>query len=139
MFSCLILLFTPMESEMLDASISTFVGRNSSCKNYLFLGKVHIEIRKFDGSNSALWKNKMRDVLVPRKQTRPLGGKAKKPDDMDDDDSEELDALIMSTIRLHLADNVYVTVLDNKKMSKKFGKSYAIHMRRKLQQTKCFL
>ena len=80
----------------------------------------------------------MRDVLVPRKQTRPLGGKAKKPDDMDDDDSEELDALIMSTIRLHLADNVYVTVLDNKKMSKKFGKSYAIHMRRKLQQTKCF-
>ena len=66
MLNCLILLFTPMESETLDASSSTSVGRNSSCKNYSFLGKDHIEIRKFDGSNFALWKNKMRDVLVQR-------------------------------------------------------------------------
>ena len=98
---------------MLDASSSTSVGRNSSSKNYSFLGKDHIEIRKFDGSNFALWKNQMRDVLVQRKQTRPLGGKAKKPNDMDDDDWEELDALTMSTIRLHLADSVYFTVLDS--------------------------
>ena len=35
---------------MLDASSSTPVGRNSSSKNYSFLGKDHIEIRKFDGS-----------------------------------------------------------------------------------------
>ena len=56
----------------------------------------------------------MRDVLVPRKQTRPLGGKAKKPDDMDDDDWEELDAVTMSTFRVHLANSVYFTVLDNK-------------------------
>ena len=55
----------------------------------------------------------MRDVLVQRKQTRPLGGIAKKPNDMDDDDWEELDALTMSTIRLHLADSVYFTVLDS--------------------------
>ena len=79
---------------MLDVSSSTYVARNSSSKNYSFLGKDHIEIRKFDGSNFALWKNQMRDVLVQRKQTRPLGGKAKKPDDMDDDDWEELDALM---------------------------------------------
>ena len=97
---------------MLDVSSSTYVARNSSSKNYSFLGKDHIEIRKFDGSNFALWKNQMRDVLVQRKQTRPLGGKAKKPNDMDDDDWEELDALTMSTIRLHLADSVYFTVLD---------------------------
>ena len=98
---------------MLDVSSSTNVARNSSSKNYSFLGKDHIEIRKFDGSNFALWKNQMRDVLVQRKQTRPLGGKAKKPNDMDDDDWEELDALTMSTIRLHLADSVYFTVLDS--------------------------
>ena len=36
----------------------------------------------------------MHDVLVQRKQMRPLGGKAKKPDDMNDDDWEELDALM---------------------------------------------
>ena len=78
---------------MLDAYSCTFVGRNSSSKNYSFLGKNYIEIRKFDGSNFDLWKNQMRNVFVQRKQTRPLGGKVKKPDDMDDDDWEELDAL----------------------------------------------
>mgnify|MGYP000187974207 CR=1 FL=1 len=56
----------------------------------------------------------MHDVLVQKKQMRPLGGKAKKPDDMDDDDWEQLDALTMSTIRLHLADSVYFIVLDSK-------------------------
>ena len=56
---------------MLDASSSTSVGHNSSSKNYSFLGKDHIEIRKFDGSNFALWKNQMRDVLVQRKQRGP--------------------------------------------------------------------
>ena len=126
-----------MESKTLNASNSTSVGRNSSCKNYSFLGKDHIEIRKFDGSNFALWKNQMRDVLVQIKQTRPLGGKVKKPDDMDDDDWKELDDWTMSTIRLHLADSVYFTGLTIKS-PKNFGKRYAIHMRRKLQQTKCF-
>ena len=62
----------------------------------------------------SLWKNQMHDVLVQRKQTRPLGGKEKKPDDMDDDDWEELDALTMSTIRPHLVDSVYFTALDSK-------------------------
>ena len=99
---------------MLDVSSSTYVARNSSSKNYSFLGKDHIEIRKFDGSNFALWKNQMRDVLVQRRKTRSLGSKAKKPDDMDDDDWEELDALTMSTLRLHLADSVYFIVLDSK-------------------------
>ena len=87
-----------MESETLDASSSTSVGRNSSCKNYSFLGNNPIEIRNFDGSNFALWKNHIRDVLVQRKQMRPLGGKSKKSDDMDDDDWEELDALTVTTI-----------------------------------------
>ena len=49
---------------MLDVSSSTHVACNSSSKNYSFLGKDHIEIQKFDGSNFALWKNQMRDVLV---------------------------------------------------------------------------
>ena len=119
---------------MLDASRSTSVGRNSSSKKYSFLGKDHIEIRKFDGSNFALWKNQMHDVLVQKKQTRPLGGKAKKSDDMDDDDDwEELDALTMSTIRVHLVDNVYFIVLDSKN-SKEGCKNL---MRRKLQLTRC--
>ena len=67
MLNCLILLFTPMESETLDASSSTFLGHNSSCKNYSFSGKYHIEIRKFYESKFSLWKNQMCDVLVQRK------------------------------------------------------------------------
>ena len=54
----------------------------------------------------------MRDVLIQRRQLRPLGGEAKRPEGMTKDDWEELDLLAMSTIRLHLADNVYFTVLD---------------------------
>ena len=116
----------------MDASSTTSVGRNSSCKNYSFFGKYHIEIDKFDGSKFSLSKNQMRDVLVQRKQTRPLGGKSKMPDDVDDDDWEELDALTMSTIRLQvLADSVYFTVLDNKNFEE-LWKCYAIHMRTKL-------
>ena len=76
---------------MLDASSSTSVGCSSSCKNQPFLGKDHIEIRKFDGSNFVLWKNQIYDVPVQRRQMRGLGGIAKKPDDMDDDDWEELE------------------------------------------------
>ena len=86
----------------------------SSWKNYLFLGKDQIQIHKFDGSNFALWKNQMLDVLVQRKKTRPLGGKAKNPDDMDDDNWEEFDALTMSMIRLLVAYSVYFTILDSK-------------------------
>ena len=56
---------------------------------------------------------------------------------MDDDDWEELDALTMSTIRLHLVDSVYFIVLDSKN-SKELWKKVCKHMRRKLQQTKCF-
>ena len=75
-------------------------------------GKDHLEIRKFDGSNFSWWKNQMREVLIQRRQLRPLGGEGKRPEGMSKDDWEEPDLLAMSTIRLHLADNVYFTVLD---------------------------
>ena len=54
----------------------------------------------------------MRDVLIQRRQLRPLSGEAKRPKGMTNDDWEELDLLEMSTIRLHLVENVYFTVLD---------------------------
>ena len=114
-----------MASEMSDVSSGSRGG--NPYKNYAFHGKEQLEIRKFDGSNFALWKNQMRDVLVQRRQMKPLGGEEKRPDDTDDDDWKELDAMTMSTIRLHLADNVYFTVLDCKN---------SIPMKRKPQLTK---
>ena len=58
------------------------------------------EIQKFDGSNFALWKNKMRDVLIQKMQLRPLSREAKRPEGMINDNRKELDLLAMSTIRL---------------------------------------
>lgn len=56
----------------------------------------------------------MCNLLVQRRQTRPLGSKAKKLDDMDDDDDdwEECDALIVSTIKVHLTYIVCFFILD---------------------------
>ena len=85
-----------------------------SNRNFQIHGKDHFEIREFDVSDFAFCKNQMCDAVVQRRQMRPLGGKAKKPDDVDNDDRKEVDALTMSTIRLHLADSVYFTVLDSK-------------------------
>ena len=99
-------------SEMSEVSSTSRGGSFNSHRNHSMSGKDHLEIRKFDGSNFALWKNQMRDVLIQRRQLRPLSGEAKRPEGMTKDDWEELDLLAMSTIRLHLADNVYFTVLD---------------------------
>ena len=58
------------------------------------------------------WKNQMRDVIIQRRQLSPLSGEAKRPKGMNNDRWEELDLLAMFTIRLHLANNVYFTVLN---------------------------
>ena len=54
----------------------------------------------------------MRDVQVQRRKLRTLSGEAKRPEGIINDEWEELDLLVMSTIRLHLADNVQFTGLD---------------------------
>ena len=75
----------------------------------------------------------MHGVLVQRKQTRPLGGKAKKSDYMDDDDDwEKLDALTMSTIRLHLVEKLYNMYEKETTANKVFlmRKLYDLHMSR---------
>ena len=50
--------------------------------------------------------------MIQRRQFTPLSGEAKTPEGMTNDDWEELDLLAMSTIRLHLTDNVYFILLD---------------------------
>ena len=48
---------------------------------------------------------------------------------MDDEDWEELDALNMSTIRLHLADSVYFTILDSKNFEELWKKLYNTYVK----------
>ena len=53
----------------------------------------------------------MRDVLIERNKLWSLSGEAKRPEGMINDDWEELNLLTMSTVRLHLANNVYKFVI----------------------------
>ena len=69
-------------------------------------------IRKFDGTNFSLWKEQIQDVLVQKKQLKPIVGPNAKPVNMSDGDWAKLDVLAKSTIRLHLAESVYFTVVN---------------------------
>ena len=63
------------------------------------------EVEKFSGKNRfALWKIKMRDLLVQQGLQKGLVGKIKKLTSMIDEEWEDLDARSLDTIRLCLAD-----------------------------------
>ena len=49
-------------------------------------------IRKFNGTNINLWKEKIKDVLLQKKQLKPISGLTAKPSDMSEEDWAELDA-----------------------------------------------
>ena len=68
-------------------------------------------IKKFDGTNFSLRKEQIQDVLFLKKQ---LKGITAKPADMDAEDWNKLDALAKSAIRLHLAESMYFTVVNEK-------------------------
>ena len=71
------------------------------------------DIKKFDGSNFALWKEQIQDVLVQKGQCLPiLHAQLAENMGMTEIQWNELDALARSTIRLHLAESVYFTVLE---------------------------
>ena len=68
-------------------------------------------IRKFDGTNFSMWKEQIKDVLVQKKQLKPISGPTAKPPGMSQEDWAELDALAKSTVKLHLAESVYFTMV----------------------------
>ena len=67
-------------------------------------GKFRVE--KFNGQNFSLWKMQMEDYLYQKDLYLPLGGKTKKPTDMDDEKWNLLDRKALGTIRLCLAASV---------------------------------
>ena len=71
------------------------------------------EVEKFTGNrNFALWKLKVRDLLVQQGLHKALDGTNKKPASMKDSDWEDLDARALSTIRLCLADEVLFNIVE---------------------------
>ena len=73
------------------------------------------EIRKFDGKNFALRKEIMEDVLIQRHQIEAIRH-AKAPTGKTPEEWRSVDELARSTIRMHLAKNVYFSMAKEKTM-----------------------
>ena len=66
-----------------------------------------VEIWRFDGrKNFAIWKEMMQDVLIIRRQIEAIRHN-NKPTPMTTEEWCSLDEIARSTIRMHLAENVY--------------------------------
>ena len=71
-------------------------------------------IEKLNGTNFPFWKEQIYNVLVQKKQVKPIKQKGIKPEDMGQDDWDELDELARSTIMLTLTKSVYFNVKEMK-------------------------
>ena len=67
-------------------------------------------IKKLDGTNFPFWKKQIWQVLVQKKQIKPIKLKGEKLEDIALAVWEELDELAWSTIMLILVDNIYFNV-----------------------------
>ena len=68
------------------------------------------DVMRFDGTgNFGLWQRRVKDLLVQQGMVKALG---EKPKEMSDPDWKELETKVVSTIRLCLADEVMVRVID---------------------------
>ncbi|MCO5556761.1 hypothetical protein L7F22_010313 [Adiantum nelumboides] len=69
-------------------------------------------IKKLDDTNFPFWKKQIWQILVQKKQVKPLKLKEERPKGMAKDEWEELDELAYSTIMLTLTENVYFNVAE---------------------------
>jgi hypothetical protein len=91
------------------------------------------EVEKFSGKNNfALWKLKMRDLLVQQGLQKALAGKIKKPTSMTDEDWEDLDARALSTIRLCLADEVLFNIVEEETTTGLWNRLESLYMTKSL-------
>ena len=68
--------------------------------------------KKFNGKNNfELWKLKMRDLLVQQGLHKTLDDKRKKPATMTNEEWEDLDASVLNTIWLCVADDVLFNII----------------------------
>jgi len=80
----------------------------SSSENSLF------NIEKLDGTNFPFWKEQVYNVLVQKKQIKPIKLQGVKPEDFSQEDWDDLDELARSTIMLTLSKSVYFNVKDER-------------------------
>ena len=70
-------------------------------------------IEKLNGTNFPFWKSQIMNVLVQKKQVKPIKLKGVKPKAMDQDDWDKMDKLAKSTIMLSRDKSVHYNVNEN--------------------------
>ena len=70
-------------------------------------------IEKLNGTNFPFWKSQIINVLVQKKQVKPIKLKGIKPEAMDQEIWDEMDEMAKSTIMLSLDKSVHYNVNEN--------------------------
>ena len=71
-------------------------------------------IEKFDGTNFPFWKEQIYNVLVQKKQVKPINLKGVKPKGTTQEDWDDLDELARSTIIVTMSKSLYFNFKDMK-------------------------
>ena len=87
---------------------------------------TRIEIRKFDGKNFALWKEMMQDVLIIRRQVEVIRHNEKRSL-MTIEEWKSIEEIARSTIRMHLAQNIYFSMAKEMTTFKLWEKLQAVY------------
>ena len=72
------------------------------------------DMEKLNGTNFALWKAQMEDILILKYQYFSIEGASSKPSSMTDEEWNKLDRKAIATIRKYLEKNVYFNVAGEK-------------------------
>ena len=87
------------------------------------------EIEKFNGKNNfELWKLKTRDLLVQQGLQRALDEKRKRPLTMTYDKWEDLDAKVVSKVRLCPTDDVLFNIIGETSIASTWNKLKSLYM-----------
>ena len=77
------------------------------------VGGVKVELKPFDGrSNFTLWQRKMENILIQQDLHTCILGVAHKPEDMTKEAWDKADLKAISSIELHLSDEVMYNVME---------------------------
>jgi hypothetical protein len=91
------------------------------------------EVEKFNGKNNfSLWQRRLKDLLIQQGVHKGLLEKAKKPEKMDNDVWEEMDAKAASAIHLNLLDEVIHNVIDEDNAKSIWQKLESLYMAKNL-------
>ena len=94
---------------------------------------ARVEVEKFTRKNNfALWKLKVRDLLVQQGLHKALDGVTKKPTSMSNSDWEDLDARALSTVRLCLANEVLFNIVGESTTAGLWKKLETLYMKKSL-------